>query len=381
MAKATKLLNLDEYDAYLVQFSGGKDSLAMVLDLLERGVDKSKIQLWHQRIDGSDEDGRLMDWTVTEAYCSAVAQALDIPIYFQWSDGGFEAEMNRSNSTRRGMYYQTTTGTTKYLRPSPPAKACSAKLDPYISDERCGHVFTGAVVWDETRRVYVSEECACPKCGKSRKGAATRGKFPQVAADLSIRWCSSYLKIDVAKRVINATFKGTKERKVKVLVLTGERREESANRAKYHECEEMSSTKTKIVHQWRSVIDWSEQQVWDIIKRFKINPHPCYHLGFGRCSCMTCIFGDKDQFATVLALDPERFERIAKYEEQFGCTIKRKQSVRELAADGAVFEQVASETDEVYRALHDVYPVEDVIVDDWKLPAGAGRAMVCGGPS
>lgn len=325
-----ELLGLDEYDLFIVSFSGGKDSLAIVLDLLERGVPKSKIQLWHQRIDGDTVD-RLMDWNVTEAYCAAVAQHLGLRILFQWKDGGFEGEMLRQDATTRGVYFETQEGETKYVAPS--------------------------------------------KRGKE----ATRRKFPQVSADLSVRWCSSYLKIDVCTRAINndPALKGKK-----ICVLTGERREESANRARYAEVEShKSSTKSRTVHQWRSVIDWSEQQVWDIIKRWSINPHPCYHLGFGRCSCMACIFGDKNQWATVRALDPERFAMILGYEHEFGCTIKRKESVEDQANKGAAFEQVASEDEQRQLALVHAYPVDQVVVEDWQLPAGAGRAAACGGPS
>ena len=41
------------YDKYLVQFSGGKDSSAVFLYLLEEGVSLNKIELWHQDIDGT----------------------------------------------------------------------------------------------------------------------------------------------------------------------------------------------------------------------------------------------------------------------------------------------------------------------------------------
>lgn len=326
-----ELLPLDEYDAIIVSFSGGKDSLACVLDLLERGVDKAKIQLWHQRIDGSATDASFFDWPITEAYCEAVAKALDIKLFYQWKDAGFKGEMLREESTTKGMYFETQAGDVKYVAPS------------------------------------------------TRGKVATRRKFPQVSPDLSVRWCSAYLKIDVCTRAINndPAFKNAK-----ILVITGERREESANRARYAEVDaHKSNCKRRVVHQWRSVINWTEQQVWDIIAKYKINAHPCYHLGFGRCSCMTCIFGDKNQWATVRALDEKRFDEILGYEREFECTIKKGSSVEDQADAGQPFEQIDSELEQRRIALGKVYPVEMVTVEDWKLPAGAGRAMVCGGPS
>lgn len=47
--------NLHSYDKYLVQFSGGKDSTASFLHLLDEGVAKEKIELWHQEIDARDK--------------------------------------------------------------------------------------------------------------------------------------------------------------------------------------------------------------------------------------------------------------------------------------------------------------------------------------
>lgn len=327
-----ELLSLDEYDVIIVSFSGGKDSLACVLDLLDRGVDKSKIQLWHQCIDGGVDS--FMDWPVTEGYCSAVAKVLGVQMRFQWKDGGFKGELLRKNARTAGIHFE-----------------------PYVESV------------DET---YVAPS----KHGKKN----TRRKFPQVSADLSVRWCSAYLKIDVCTRAINND-PDLKDKKI--LLITGERREESANRARYPEVEaHKSNNKRRTVHQWRSVIDWTEEQVWNIIARYKINPHLCYHLGFGRCSCMCCIFGDKNQWASIRELDPIRFAEIAELEKKFGCTIKRNESIEDQANKGVPFEQIAMQRDRIQRELHATYySADEVIVDDWKLPAGAGRAMVCGGPN
>ena len=42
-----RLLPLEEYDHIIVLFSGGKDSAAAYYRLLEMGVPKNKIELWH----------------------------------------------------------------------------------------------------------------------------------------------------------------------------------------------------------------------------------------------------------------------------------------------------------------------------------------------
>src|SRR6059058_5482752 len=79
-----QLLPLDAYDLCIVSFSGGKDSLAVVLDLLERGVPRERVQLWHQDVDGEHGvDPSFIDWPCTSAYVRAVGAALGIRVLFQ----------------------------------------------------------------------------------------------------------------------------------------------------------------------------------------------------------------------------------------------------------------------------------------------------------
>ncbi len=108
-----------------------------------------------------------------------------------------------------------------------------------------------------------------------------RMKFPAKSGDLSRRWCSAYLKIAVADSVMSNLDK-TREN-VKVLVVSGERRGESKGRSKYNEMEIHRTNAEKkarrTVHQWRPVIDYSEKDVWEVLKRHNVNPHPCYRAG------------------------------------------------------------------------------------------------------
>lgn len=322
------LLPIDQYDVIAVGYSGGKDSLAALLDLLDRGVPPAKIELHHHDIDGQGE--RLMDWPCTGAYVKATAEALGIPLVTSWREGGFVREMLRDNSPTAPVAYER----------------------------------GGELTVLPTRR----------------ETPGTRLKFPQVSADLSVRWCSAYLKIDVMARVLanDPAYKGKK-----VLVVTGERRQESAARSKYAEVEpHRTNTKARTVHQWRNVIDWSEEQVWDVIKRWNVRPHPSYQLGFSRTSCLPCIFSNEDQWASVNRLDPARFRRIAQFEKDFKTTIRKGQSVEELAARGSEFvsdkpeelRRIAMSPDAFTRELFFLGPGEV-----WKTPAGAyGR---CGGPT
>ena len=47
-------MDYGRYDYVIVAFSGGKDSLACVLHLLEDGCPVEKIELWHHEVDGRE---------------------------------------------------------------------------------------------------------------------------------------------------------------------------------------------------------------------------------------------------------------------------------------------------------------------------------------
>ena len=314
--------DLSTYDRFVVFFSGGKDSVACVTSLLDAGVDRDSIELHHHIIDGR-EGSTLMDWPVTEAYCRAFAEALGLKIYFSWKVGGFEREMLRDGSR------------------------------------------TAPIAWE-------SEDGSVRQSGGDGGKEGTRRRFPQVAADLRVRWCSAYLKVDVGARILTTE---DRFRNGRTLVLTGERAEESSSRARYCTFEPNRSDNRdgarvrRHIDHWRPIHKWSEEQVWDALRRHKINPHPAYWSGWGRTSCLACIFGSKNQWATVRQVAPVRFFRIADYEKEFGTTIHRKLSVIEQADAGNPY--VAANA---YRdiAMSENYDPADIIVKgDWVYPAGA----------
>ena len=316
------------YDYIIVSFSGGKDSLALVLALIEAGVPKDKIVLWHQHIDGEPSlENMFMDWPCTEAYCRLVAQALGVRIFFQWRIGGFEQEMLKDND-----------------RSAPVRFEC---LDGQVR-----------------------------QAGGIKGKIGTRRLFPQPTSDLSVRWCSAQLKIDVAALAISnePAFKNAK-----ILFLSGERRQESTARSKYAEVEQhrTHTKKARHVDHYRMVIDWTEQQVWEIIERHNILPHPAYRLGWGRVSCLACIFGQADQWASVRLIAPGLFAKIAQYERDFGKTIHRTKPVTQLADEGTPYPATADE-ELVALAMSKDYN-ENVVTDNWTLPTGAYKH--CGGPT
>ena len=104
-----QLLPLEEYEKIIVLFSGGKDSLACVLDLLERGVPRERIELWHHDIDGGHPD-RKMDWPVTQAYVRAVSEYLGLVLRTSWRVNGFWGEVYRLGASWPIQYIEPDRG-------------------------------------------------------------------------------------------------------------------------------------------------------------------------------------------------------------------------------------------------------------------------------
>lgn len=314
--------DLAGYDAILLFTSGGKDSLSCLLRLLELGADPARIELHHHEVDGRGP--AFMDWPVTAAYVAAVADAFNLPLYRSWRVGGFEREMLRRSSATAPVLFETPFGLAQ-------------------------------------------------AGGSGRPG--TRHTFPQVSANLSVRWCSPALKIDVGAAVIRNQDRFLGQR---LLVVTGERAEESPARARYA-CFEPHRTDTRggrfrprHVDHWRPIHDWRAAHVWDTIRRHGVRPHPAYQLGWSRLSCLSCIFGSANQWATIRHIAPELFERIARYEQQFGRTIQRARSIRELAALGHPSRAAIENPGLVALALGDSWP-QPILgpIAGWELPAGA----------
>ena len=348
-----------DFDHVLVGFSGGKDSLAALLAILDAGCPRELITLCHHDVDGGSEGGEvdpvhLFDWPCTEAYCRAVAGALGLRIRFSGRVGGFDREMARDDVATAPVWFEPLAG-------------------------------------GEVQRVG----------GKGPAG--TRLRFPMLSPDLSRRWCSAYLKIDVMRRVISndPSLKAAD----RILVVTGERAAESANRASYaradlHACHKQ----TREVVQYRPVLDWSEADVWGRIQARGIVAHPCYRAGFGRASCALCIFGQADQWATARYLLPAQFAQLVEREAaqvahwstdsdadrasvyllpqkrpRKGNPAPALVGLAAMADRGTVYP--AAQDFEILALARSTEYTAPVLVDpaEWRLPAGA--YATCAGPT
>ncbi|TXI79841.1 MAG: phosphoadenosine phosphosulfate reductase [Cupriavidus sp.] len=312
--------DLAAYDRFVVFFSGGKDSVAAVLHLLDQGVERERIELHHHLVDGNDGDA-LMDWECTDSYCRKFAEAFGLKLLMSWKVGGFRREMLRDH----------------------------ARTAPVAFESELG----GVVMIGGTGGKF-----------------GTRRKFPQTVASLQTRWCSAYLKVDVGARLL---CNEPRFRHGKTLVITGERAQESASRACYKAFEpnrsdlRHSRAARRHIDHWRPIHKWLEEDVWRIIEKYRVNAHPAYWVGFGRCSCRTCIFGSRNQWATIRLHWPRHFKAIADYEREFKVTIHRSLSVDQQADLGTPYQP----DPQMVRLAESPTFDAPIIMDVWKRPPGA----------
>lgn len=346
-----ELLPLEEYDLIAVLLSGGKDSIACYCKLLELGVPKNKIEFWHHDIDGG-HPSRRMDWRCTQNYVKSFAEAESIPLRTSWRVNGFFGELYRIGASEPVEWIEPDTGEIRQCRLSPNYLKCQE----------------------------IKQQAPEDMDGQLRQ-MGYRMKFPMKTGDLSRRWCSAYLKIMVADTVMSNLEKT--KRNAKILVVSGERRGESAGRSKYNEMEIHRTNAEKkahrLVHQWRPVIDYSEKDVWEVLKRHKVNPHPCYRAGWNRCSCAMCIFSTPKLFAGIKELYPEDYELLKQDEKTLGFTLDNKCDLDSFVGNA---KSCVYHGDQ--EALHslitgDFLQDEVYVTGNWLYPAGAFHGAE-GGP-
>lgn len=322
-----QLLPLEDYDMIIVLFSGGKDSLACVLRLLEMGVPKEKIELWHHDIDGG-EPNLHMDWLPTQNYCRAVAEYLGIRLRVSWRIGGFWSEVYRIGASNPILYENG-------------GEIAMCKLSE--RQKRTLELKSKVMGEDESAKV---------------ENYGKRGNFPAKSANLAQRWCSSYLKIMVGGGAI---------RSLETDELKG-----------IGECNKFPAKAKRLVHTWRTVIDWSEAYIWEIIKRWHISPHPCYFAGWNRCSCAMCIFGLPKHWAGIRELFPDWYEQFRQAEIELNFTLDNKKNLDEYIGDAESC-VCRDNPRAIQQLLSGEFSVDDVYAEDWQYPAGAFKGAD-GGP-
>lgn len=121
------------------------------------------------------------------------------------------------------------------------------------------------------------------------------------------------------------------------------------------------------------------EDVWEVLKRHCVNPHPCYRAGWNRCSCAMCIFSTPKLFAGIRELYPEEYALLKQDEKILGFTLDNKCDLDTFV--GNTKSCVYHGDKQALRSLiTGEFAIDEVYVKEiWKYPAGAFHGAE-GGP-
>lgn len=148
------------------------------------------------------------------------------------------------------------------------------------------------------------------------------------------RYCTSHCKTDPISKVVRGEFPAAMG--ASVLVVTGERREESAHRRKLPESEVDArlSAGTRKVTKYRPILDMTLDQVWRHISESGLPRHVAYDRGNERLSCALCVMATENDLRNGADARPDLAERFLRIERETGFTFRHKKSLADILKGG-----------------------------------------------
>lgn len=145
-----------------------------------------------------------------------------------------------------------------------------------------------------------------------------KGRFPSTRA----RFCTQELKIrPIEDDVLVPTLSTGR----KVVSWQGVRAEESAARALLPKLQRLNHPAGPLFA-WRPIHQWPVDAVWEMHKRHGLKPNPLYAAGMNRVGCMPCIMSRKDEIRRMADRFPAEVERLSEWEALVGEVSKRGRS-------------------------------------------------------
>lgn len=292
----------------LLSISGGKDSTAMLLHAIERGVDF--------RCCFADTGHEHPD---TYQYLDYLREKLGIEIQVAKADFAKRIEA-KADYIRANWYGDLTAG-----RPGkwvPTAKESMVEepppepMDVYSPAEQDGWVWQRAIAplpdSEASAKVQLALEVLVPTGNPFLDMCVWKGRFPSPKG----RFCTDFLKtIPITEQIVMPILQSGKG----VRSWQGVRKDESLRRSTYKAHEQIDYG----VWVYRPLLDWTADDVFALHRKHGIKPNPLYLKGMGRVGCMPCIMCRKGELAEISRRFPEVIERLKKWEELVSNASKR----------------------------------------------------------
>lgn len=134
--------------------------------------------------------------------------------------------------------------------------------------------------------------------------AKKKKRFPSSQA----RFCTEELKLKPMRKYIESYLPDCE-------IWVGVRAEESFSRSKlpvrafadYYGCDMV-----------RPILNWTWQQVFDIMKRHSIKPNPLYKNGMKRVGCFPCVMASNEELRNMFSRYPDSLQMLQDAEDEIG---------------------------------------------------------------
>ncbi len=153
-----------------------------------------------------------------------------------------------------------------------------------------------------------------------------RGRWPSAKC----RYCTSDCKVaPIAKYIRN---KYIFKEECRILMVSGERREESPHRKTLPEFEVDTNLTAgyRKVFRYRPILDMTKKEVWSSIYASKLRWHPAYSKGNDRVSCAICIFANATDIRNGAEDRPDLAEEFLKFEQESNHTFRYRQTLASI---------------------------------------------------
>jgi 3'-phosphoadenosine 5'-phosphosulfate sulfotransferase (PAPS reductase)/FAD synthetase len=138
-----------------------------------------------------------------------------------------------------------------------------------------------------------------------------KGRFPSARA----RFCTQELKVLPLTEYLMNFLSGSS----RVFSWQGVRADESKARASLPECEHVGDG----LYNYRPILQWSVDDVFQIAKSHGVKPNPLYKLGMSRVGCMPCIHSRKLELRQIALRFPDQVQRVLEWEKLVSSVSKR----------------------------------------------------------
>ena len=258
MEQARMTTTFDNIDHNVINFSGGKDSTAMLLLAIERDTPDLSVVF----ADTGNEHEQTYD------YVRYIESATGVPI--RW----VKADFSRQIAGKRE--FVLTKWEAKWGAPQEAIDRAAAALVP------TGNPFLDLCIW--------------------------KGRFPSTKG----AFCSEELKRNPIIEQVQKPLLETGN----IISWQGVRRDESIRRRFLAERElKLTAENGNEMWNYRPILDWTADDCFAMHKKHGIKHNPLYEQGMGRVGCMPCINARKDELLEISKRFPAVIERIAAWEQ------------------------------------------------------------------